>query len=119
VRRETNLLRVWHLLREHGPMSPREVAARLDGMTVGNARATLQRMLKRKSVTAAGNSHRRIYTATKRKPHDMRGRTAGTKPNLDRGRVIGLHHLAAMRGRLIVPPAVHALDAAMNARRAA
>jgi hypothetical protein len=105
-------LRAWRFLRSQpAGAAPRDVAAAL-GITPHYAANVLRALRDRGAVVATGNTWNRVYTATGRVPTDNRGRTAGTAMNLAKGRIMGLHAIAAKRGRAFVPRPRHALDAA-------
>lgn len=112
----TLLIKAWKTLRDDGPLSPRGVAARL-GISTGRASNILRALAERGSVTATGNTHRRVYSATPKVPRDLRGKMPGTLENLKRGRALGLLEIARRRGRLLVPRPKDPLDLAMRKLR--
>jgi hypothetical protein len=106
---------VWTLLRERGALSPRCVAQALN-MTKLAACAALRRLAAKGCARGSGTTHARRYRARPRSPADLRGKSDGTMANLARGRVLGLHAIAAKRGRPFRPRPQHALDKAWGAR---
>jgi predicted ArsR family transcriptional regulator len=107
-------LQVWELLRKHGPMTMREVRARI-GETPHSCRRPLLSLVADGCATVEGNTWHRKFTATRRRPKPQRFNTNDRMTieqltGLAKGRVLGLHAIAAKRGTHYVPRPTHPLE---------
>jgi len=104
---------VWQYLKECKGATPKMVAAKF-GLKLSAVSHMLYRMKAKKTVEATGNTHLRIYTATRKQPKDGRGRHPQTAINLAQGPQVQQVTRARQRGRLHVPEPKHPLDIVMR-----
>lgn len=111
--------KIWDLLRERGPMSPRQVrvALGLDEHDANLLRNSLRRMRAKGSIVASGYTDKRVLQAGAKEPfiRQRRRNTPEQAMGLAKGRIMGLQAISRKRwGKEFMPRPRHALEQAMG-----